>query len=217
MLIEILKNYNKSIKGGDAYGTKQQNYSAKHFILRNTSHFTQHMNEDGSTNLSPLSSSWALGDSIVLGIGTEGKALENLERHAGCVINVPDSSLWRNVERLASYTGKRFVPEEKKRLGFTYLKEKFEAGGFTAADSLAVKPERVADCPLQIEAEAVNIRIPEHSPYFAVIETKVLHVHAHEAILKGEHHIDPQKWEPLIYLFRHYFGLGGELGKTFRA
>lgn len=39
------------------------------------------MNEDGSTNLSPLSSSWALGDSIVLGIGTEGKALENLERH----------------------------------------------------------------------------------------------------------------------------------------
>lgn len=71
------------------------------------------MNEDGSTNLSPLSSSWALGDSIVLGIGTEGKALENLERHAGCVINVPDSSLWRNVERLASYTGKRFVPEEK--------------------------------------------------------------------------------------------------------
>ncbi|MEC1388842.1 flavin reductase family protein [Bacillus licheniformis] len=175
------------------------------------------MNEDGSTNLSPLSSSWALGDSIVLGIGTEGKALENLERHAGCVINVPDSSLWRNVERLASYTGKRFVPEEKKRLGFTYLKEKFEAGGFTAADSLAVKPERVADCPLQIEAEAINIRIPEHSPYFAVIETKVLHVHAHEAILKGEHHIDPQKWEPLIYLFRHYFGLGGELGKTFRA
>ena len=45
-----------------------------------------------------------------------------------------------------------------------------------AADSLAVKPDRVADCPLQIEAEAVNIRIPEHSPYFAVIETKVLHV-----------------------------------------
>ncbi|TWM28068.1 hypothetical protein CHCC14821_1731 [Bacillus paralicheniformis] len=175
------------------------------------------LNEDGSTNLSPLSSSWALGDSIVLGVGTGGKALENLERKAGCVINVPDSSLWSNVERLAPYTGKRCVPEEKKRLGFTYLKEKFAAGGFTAADSLAVKPDRVADCPLQIEAEAVNIRISEHSPYFAVIETKVLHVHAHEAIIKEEHHIDPQKWGPLIYLFRHYFGLGRELGKTFRA
>ncbi|SRR5581483_9166407 len=27
----------------------------------------------------------------------------------------------------------------------------------------------------------------------------------------------PQKWQPLIYRFRPYFGLGRELGKTFRA
>jgi len=24
-------------------------------------------------------------------------------------------------------------------------------------------------------------------------------------------------WQPLIYNFRHYYGLGQELGKTFRA
>jgi flavin reductase (DIM6/NTAB) family NADH-FMN oxidoreductase RutF len=72
------------------------------------------LNEDGSTNLSPLSSSWALGDSIVLGVGTGGKALENLERQAGCVINVPDSSLWSNVERLASYTGQTMRSGRKK-------------------------------------------------------------------------------------------------------
>ncbi|MED1739252.1 flavin reductase family protein [Bacillus swezeyi] len=175
------------------------------------------LNEDGSTNLSPLSSSWALGDCIVLGVSTGGKAFENMQRQKQCVINVPDPSLWRHVEKLASFTGKQPVPEEKKRLGFKYLKEKFAASGLTPAASHSVNPDRITECPIQIEAEAANIRIPEHSPFFAVIETKVLHVHAHERIIKGENHIDPEKWSPLIYNFRHYFGLGSELGKTFRA
>lgn len=38
-------------------------------------------NEDESVNISPISSSWVLGDCIVLGIGLGGKAIENLERH----------------------------------------------------------------------------------------------------------------------------------------
>ncbi|MFN2744382.1 MULTISPECIES: flavin reductase family protein [Bacillus] len=175
------------------------------------------LNEDGSTNISPLSSSWALGDCIVLGAGTSGKAFENIQRERQCVINVPDPSLWRNVEQLAPLTGKHPVPKDKERLGFTFHKRKFAASGFMPAPSLSVKPDRIAECPLQIEAEAASIRIPEHSPFFAVIETKVLKVHAHERIIKEGNHIDPQKWSPLIYNFRHYFRLGDELGKTFRA
>src|SRR6478736_2531885 len=51
------------------------------------------LNEDGSTNLSPLSSSWALGDCLVLGLGTQGKAYENLMRHPECVVNLPEASM----------------------------------------------------------------------------------------------------------------------------
>lgn len=174
-------------------------------------------NEDGSTNLSPLSSSWALGDCIVIGAATEGKAFENMRRQQQCVINLPDPSLWNHVEKLAAYTGKNPVPAAKKQLGFTYNKEKFAASGLTPARSQSVKPDRIAECPIQIEAEVKHIRIPDDSPFFAVIETKAVHVHVHESIMKGTNHIDPQKWSPLIYNFRHYFGLGKELGKTFRA
>lgn len=39
-------------------------------ILLNT------LNEDGTVNISPISSSWALGDCIVLGVGLEGKRLK---------------------------------------------------------------------------------------------------------------------------------------------
>lgn len=85
-------------------------------ILLNT------VNEDGTTNISPISSSWALGDCVVLGIGTGGKALENMERHPECVINVPGPSMWENVERLAPYTGKNPVPAEKRNMDLCTIK-----------------------------------------------------------------------------------------------
>lgn len=176
------------------------------------------LNEDGTTNISPISSSWALGDCIIIGIGTSGKAFENLERHSECVINVPNPELWRNVEALAPFTGKKQVPQEKVDLGFSFEKDKYKASQLTSISSKTVKPSRIAECPIQIETEVKHIRIPEYSPFFAIVETQAIHVHAHEDILIGNgDHINPLKWSPLIYSFRHYFGLGEERGKTFRS
>ncbi|MDA2157716.1 flavin reductase family protein [Bacillus cereus group sp. Bc253] len=175
------------------------------------------LNEDGTVNISPMSSSWALGDCIILGIGLGGKAIENLERHPECVINVPSPSLWENVEQLAPYTGKNPVPDYKKKNGFTYEKEKYDISSLTPTESKSVKPTRIMECPIQIEARVKHIRIPDYSPDFAIVETQAIHVHAHKEIILQENHIDPNKWSPLIYNFRHYFGLGNQLGKTFRS
>ena len=51
----------------------------------------------------------------------------------------------------------------------------------------------------------------------AAVEVEVKRVHARKDFVTRGHHIAPDKWQPLIYNFRHYFGLGQELGKTFRA
>lgn len=174
-------------------------------------------NEDETVNISPLSSSWALGDCIVLGVGLGGKAIENLERDPECVINLPSSSLWENVERLAPFTAKNPVPKNKKMLGFTYQKEKYAASKLTPVASNVVKPSRIVECPIQIEAKVKHIRIPDYAPDFAIVETQTVCVHAHKDIIIGENHIDPNKWNPLIYNFRHYFSLGAELGKTYRS
>jgi hypothetical protein len=40
---------------------------------------------------------------------------------------------------------------------------------------------------------------------------------APELVVPGTEHVDPGAWSPLIYNFRHYFGLGAELGHTFRS
>ncbi|OZB98309.1 flavin reductase family protein [Paenibacillus sp. XY044] len=174
-------------------------------------------NEDTTVNITPISSSFALGDNIVLGISTSSKAYDNLTRHPECVINIPSAPLWENVERLAPYTGRTAVPEYKEALGFTHCKDKFAAGGFTAVDAEVVQPSRIAECPLQIEARIQRMTVPEYDPFFAIVETRAVRVHAHENILIGEHHVDPRRWKPLIYNFRHYFGLGSPLGATFRS
>lgn len=175
------------------------------------------LNEDGSTNISPISSSWALGNHIVLGIGLGGKAAENLQRYRECVINLPDPSLWEQVERLAPTTGKNPVPIEKAAQGFTYQSDKFAASGLASIPSQQVRPARIRECPLQIEAVVEDFRAPAYAPFFAIVETRAVAVHAHRDLVIGEHHIDPRLWSPLIYNFRHYFGLGEPLGKTFRA
>lgn len=180
-------------------------------ILLNT------LNEDNSSNITPMSSSWALGDRIVLGLSVDGKAIENLKRHPECVVNVPNPSLWKNVEALAPYTGRFPVPDNKKELGFQFLKDKFAVAGLTGIPSKTVLPVRIDECPLQIEAKVKHIRIPEEELSFAVVEVQAIHVHAHKEILIDDRHVDPTKWSPLIYNFRHYFGLGNELGKTFRS
>jgi hypothetical protein len=38
-----------------------------------------------------------------------------------------------------------------------------------------------------------------------------------EIVKDGTDHVDTERWSPLLYVFRHYFGTGDELGETFRA
>ncbi|MFD2369097.1 flavin reductase family protein [Brevibacillus sp. GCM10020057] len=174
-------------------------------------------NPDGSTNITPLSSSWALGQSVVLGLGVGSQGFANLCERAECVINLPDAGMWRKVEALASLTGLFPVPPYKEQLGFRWEKDKFAAASLTPMKSVSVRPERIAECPLQLEAVVRQIIRSEGEGGFAIVETDVRHVHAEERIVIGDRYVSPRDWNPLIYNFRHYFGLGAELGKTFRS
>jgi hypothetical protein len=55
------------------------------------------LNEDGTTNLAPMSSFWALGWTLMLGLLDETKTAENMERHAECVVNLPAPNMWQEV------------------------------------------------------------------------------------------------------------------------
>ena len=49
-------------------------------------------------------------------------------------------------------------------------------------------------------------------------EVEIVRVHVKGDLVLHDRYIDPAKWSPLIYNFRHYYRLAEtELGKTFRA
>ncbi|QMU72904.1 flavin reductase family protein [Streptacidiphilus sp. P02-A3a] len=173
-------------------------------------------NEDGSANLAPMSSAWALGQVVVLGLGTEGQTARNLRSRPELVISLPAPEQWPAVERLAPLTGRSPVPAAKAAV-FRFEPDKFAAAGLRAEPSELVRPPRVAECPIQLEARAARVRT-DASGDFLIIEARVLRVHADpRLVVPGTEHIDPAGWSPLIYNFRHYFGLGPELGHTFRS
>lgn len=173
-------------------------------------------NEDGSANLAPISSAWALGQVVVMGLGVEGQTGRNLAARTDLVINLPEPGQWSAVERLAPLTGRDPVPASKGG-AFRFEPDKFGAAGLRPEPSEVVGPPRVAGCPVQLEARAVRVR-PDLSGDFLIVEARVLRVHADPRIVvPGTQHIDPALWSPLIYNFRHYFGLGAELGHSFRS
>lgn len=180
------------------------------------------LNEDGSTNLAPMSSFWALGWTLMLGLLDETKTAENFARHAECVINLPSPDMWPQVEKLAPLTGKTPVPEIKAKQ-FHYEHQKFEASGLTPMPSEVVQPMRAAECPVHMEARVVKLHRMKGEKLNQLGggvagEVEILRVHVDEEFVTDGHYVDPQKWSPLIYNFRHYFRLAGnELGKTFRA
>ncbi len=180
------------------------------------------LNEDGTTNLAPMSSFWALGWTMLLGISHGTQTADNLDRHRECVVNIPSPDQWQAVERLAPLTAKHPVPEQKQKQ-FRYERCKFEAAGLTHCPSVAVQPARVQECPAHLEARVTKLhslsgsRLAEIGGGIAA-EIEVVRVHIASDFVLEDRYIDPTKWSPLIYNFRHYFRLADrELGKTFRA
>jgi flavin reductase (DIM6/NTAB) family NADH-FMN oxidoreductase RutF len=152
----------------------------------------------------------------------ETKTAENLARHLECVVNLPSPDLWPRVEKLAPLTGKNPVPAVKAKQ-FRFEADKFKVANLTPLASELVQPVRVRECPVQMEARVRKLhrlgggKLDELGGGLAA-EVEILRVHVAADLVLGENYVDPSKWSPLIYNFRHYFCLAEhELGKTFRA
>jgi flavin reductase (DIM6/NTAB) family NADH-FMN oxidoreductase RutF len=178
------------------------------------------IDQAGNANIGPMSSVWALGWTLMLGLEMESKTYQNLMEQRECVINFPPASLFKRVEKIANLTGANPIPDYK--IGrYEYDADKFTTGGLSALKAELVKPPRIAECQLQFEAVLKNVLKINDDPIeasgVAAVEVRIIKVHADERLIVDGKHIDPKKWNPLIYNFRHYYGLGDELGKTFKA
>lgn len=173
-------------------------------------------NPDGSTNLSPISSAWALGQTYVLGMGFAGQGTRNALRTGQLVINLPDARLTPAIERIAPTTGAEEVPEHK-RDRYRHEPDKWSLAGLTPVTSDLVEPARVDECPVQHEAQVVSTA-PHADGTAVVVQARVLRTHAHVGVVQqGTSYLDLDRWQPLYYTFRHYYAQGARTGRSFKA
>jgi flavin reductase (DIM6/NTAB) family NADH-FMN oxidoreductase RutF len=179
-------------------------------------------NEDGSTNVAPMSSSWFLGWGCMIGLNSGSQTTLNLLREKECVLNLPSVEQAYAPNRLARLTGRFPLTADKVAMGYRYEKDKLGAAGLTDMPSDVVKPPRIVECPIQLEAvvqathrfggfepeRAYNTGTSD-DPLVLAVELKILRVHAEESLLVPgkKNHIDPDKWKPLVMSFAHYYGL----------
>ncbi len=179
-------------------------------------------NPDGSANITPMSSAWALADRVTIGLAGGGQGLANLLRERECVLNLASESMREAVERLAPTSGRDPVPAWKH--GYRHEPDKFALAGWHALPSLRVSAPRIAEAPLLV---AARVRDTVERPLeawrgdaggYVTLELEVCQVHAHaDIVVPGSSHIDPRRYRPLFYVFRHYYGVGPALGRTFKA
>lgn len=179
------------------------------------------LNEDGASNLAPISSVFWLGWRCMIGMENLSKTPQNLLRTKECVINLPSEKEIASVDRLALTTGSRPVPAHKQQRGYRYVANKFEIAGLTPLDSETVASPRVQECPVQIEATLTGTyHMAEDDArqrgFISCFELRVQRVHIEESLLvNGEQdRIDPDQWRPLIMSFQRFYGLGMELQKS---
>jgi flavin reductase (DIM6/NTAB) family NADH-FMN oxidoreductase RutF len=172
-------------------------------------------NGDGSPNLSPMSSAWWLGWSCMLGFDASSKTVANLRRTGECVLNLPSGDQVGQVDRLARSSGSDPLPRHKQAMGYRHVADKFGLAGLTPQPARQVRPPRVAECPIQLEAELESIRpfatndrrmlIPA-----VAVELRIVAVHAAKSVLSDRfaNRIDAQKWRPLLMSFLQFFARG---------
>ncbi|QIK64853.1 flavin reductase family protein [Leucobacter viscericola] len=168
------------------------------------------LNEAGTSNLAPISSFWALDNLLVIGLGSDGHTVANLRRNPELVLNLANGETWQTVEKLGGMTGADPVPTSKRK-GSRFIANKFEAVGWHPLPSDTVAPQRAAELPVHLEAKVTSIH--DEPDGLSIVYARCSRVYAaDELTVPHTSHVNPERWSPLVYNFRHYFGLGERLG-----
>lgn len=167
------------------------------------------LNEDGTTNLMPMSSVFWLGRTAVLGMGASSQTAFNLRQRPEIVLNLPGVDLVTQVDRLALTTGNEAMSAAKAERGYVHVSDKYAHAGLTPYGSDTVLPTSVAECPVHIEGTVAALH-DLGQPKLLAVEVAVTAVRvAPELRLDGhDHRIDPDRWRPLVMSFQQFYGLG---------
>jgi len=117
----------------------------------------------------------------MLGLGAKGHTAQNLLREKECVLNLPSVDQVTAVNRRAKTTGSDPVPPHKVAMGYGHEKNKLGTAKLTTEPSQSVRPARIVECPVQLEAVLETVRPfgarPDKDPTALAFEVRVVRAH----------------------------------------
>ncbi|EMC95817.1 hypothetical protein BAUCODRAFT_34586 [Baudoinia panamericana UAMH 10762] len=160
-------------------------------------------NEDGTSNIAPMSSAFWLGNRCILGLAWNSRTTINLHRTGECVLNLASDEMAPAINALAKTTGTEFVPEFKLSKGYSYIKDEFAVAHLTPLPSEKVQAPRIKECPVHMEARLVKYTATLGG-FIHVIEVRVLQTYIGEELrMPGyENRVDPDRWRPMFMSFQ---------------
>lgn len=158
---------------------------------------------DGSRNLAPFSFFNLVGYSpptVMFSVGSragESKdTLRNIEALGEMVIHLPD-------EQLA--TAMNLTSGE-----YTAGVDEFALAGLAVEPSVLVRPPRLAQAPIALEARLVQtVEVPGAN--YTIVLAQVVHLHIRDGLLRPNGLIDAEAWRPIARLGGNEYTTLGEI------
>lgn len=102
-----------------------------------------YFDENGVPNVTTLSSSYTLGNMVLLGFGSKSHTVNNIKKVKDFVINIPDRNLMKEIDFCGYSTGKNC--------------RKFDFTNLTPIKSDIINAPAIAECPISIECTLADI------------------------------------------------------------
>lgn len=164
------------------------------------------MGADGSLNLAPFSFFNAVGhDIVMISIGQRKGAakdtLRNVQETGEFVVNIVSEDL---AEAMNLTSGE-----------YDYTVNEFDLAKLQTADSIQVKPPRVAASPVSLEAKVTQI-VPVEGTHDTMILGRVVCFHVRDDLLRPDGRVDAKLLKPVGRLSGDEYAKLGDIFKLTR-
>lgn len=158
---------------------------------------------DGSVNLAPFSFFNAVGGpaphimiSVSRRAGAIKDTLRNIEETGELVLNIVDERLARQMNITSG--------------DWAYGDSEFERAGLAHAPSVNVRPPRVSDAPVALEAKVTQL-VPVEGTSYTLIIGRVVRFHIRADLIRDDGTVDPERLRPVARLGGDEYATLGEV------
>lgn len=164
----------------------KQNVDYKKMYYGFPIYLVSYYDENGKPNISTMSSSFSLGDIVVLGFGKNSYALKSIREMKQFVINIPNRDMMKEIEIAGSFSGRNY--------------NKFDLCNLIPKKSEKINAPMIEECQIAIECVADQIIEAPNNPNYIIVYASIMGRIIDEKLLHQSGDLNAPLLDPVIYM-----------------